>query len=87
MNMKNYFNFFVLLIIYINIRIIKAFTEKIDLSDKNPIVLCLKTVKKFSFEQVKDYLLKIQDPEYALENDIHDPLFALCVEQNAKDNV
>lgn len=58
---------------------------RIDLSDRNPIVYCLKDLKKFSLQQVKDYLLKNQDPEFALENDIHDDLFAWCVEHVSKD--
>ena len=58
----------------------------IDLSDRNPIVFCLKEIKKFTFEQVKDYLLRNQDPEFAIENSIHDDLFSLCVEHIAKDN-
>lgn len=75
------------IIIILEIGFINSYNERIDLSDRNPIVYCLKYFKKFTFDQVKDYLLKYQDPEYALEDDVKDDLFALCVEHVAKDGV
>ena len=76
-----------LIIFIMGIGFIRSYNERIDLSDRNPIVYCLKHYKKFTFDQVKDYLLKYQDPEYALEDDVKDDLFALCVEHVAKDGV
>ena len=81
---------FILLELFLIIIIILGYVNcdlgGIDLSDKNPVVYCLKRVKRFTFQQVKDYLLKNQDPEYALENSIYDEIFAYCVEQVSKDN-
>ena len=84
--MKKCFNIFALFLIIIEIGLNIVYCDRIDLSDKNPIVYCLKEIKKFTFQQVKDYLLKIQDLEYALENGINDKKFSLCIEQRSKDN-
>ena len=85
LNMKTIFIVFLLIFIFFDF--ISCNSGRIDLSDQNPIVYCLKTIKGYTFQQVKDYILKQQDPQYALENKIHDDIFALCVEQVSKDNV
>ena len=78
--------FIIILLIVLIFNDTSCNSGRIDLSDRNPIVFCLKTIKRYTFHQVKEYLLKQQDPIYALENKINDGMFALCVEQVAKDN-
>ena len=75
-----------IIILILKLGFISSDYRGIDLSDRNPIVYCLKEIKKFTFQQVKDYLLRNQDPEFAITNRIHDDLFSLCVEQVSKDN-
>ena len=73
-----------ILIIILLVNNIIASTS-IDLSDNNPTVYCLKTVRKYSIEEVKEYLLRIQVPGEAEDYTIDDPLYTLCIEQNSKD--
>ncbi len=84
--MEKYLKLEIFLIIIIILDFRNCDLGTIDLSDKNPMVYCLKTIKKFTFQQVKDYLLKEQDAEFAIENTIHDKLFSLCIEQVSKDD-
>ena len=65
---------------------IKSTVSSIDLSDDNPIVYCLKTARHFTFEEVKDYLLRTQVPEYSSDEGLDDPLFSWCVEQASRDD-
>ena len=83
--MKKIINFICLILLIINI--IKCDDSgRIDLSDKNPIVFCLKKVKNYNLEQVKDFILRNQDPEYAIEHYPNDEIFAYCMEQVSKEN-
>jgi len=59
---------------------------KVDLSDKNPVVYCLKSAKKYNMDQVKEYLLKSQIPEYKEELKINDDMFSWCIEELSRDN-
>ena len=77
--------FFFLLILFL-FGIINADKGSIDLSDKNPVVYCLKSAKKYNMDQVKEYLLKSQIPEYKEELKINDDMFSWCIEELSRDN-
>ena len=67
-------------IIFILINVINiTFADKIDLSDNNPIVYCLKYIKKYNLEEIKDFILQNQDPEYAIEHYPNDESFSNCL--------
>ena len=72
--------------IIINI-IYNIYSEKIDLSDKNPIVFCLQKIKNYNIEEIKDFILQNQDPEYAIENYPSDKDFSNCIEQMSRNNL
>ena len=58
--------------------------EKIDLSEKNPMVYCLKKVRNYKPQEIKNFILQIQEPEFAIENYPIDDLFSLCLEEIEK---
>ena len=60
--------------------------DKIDLSDKNPMVYCLKKVRNYNFEEIKNFILQNQDPEFAIENYPNDISFYNCLEEVEKNN-
>ncbi len=68
---------FTLILLIVNI----SSEDSIDLSDDNPISYCLKAAIKMSIDEIKEYYLKTQKPEYAKEYSIDDPLFYYCVEK------
>ena len=67
----------ILLIVNINSQ------NSIDLSDDDPVTYCLKAARKMSLDEIKEYYLKTQKPEYAKEYSIDDPLFYYCVEKTS----
>ena len=79
-------------IIYISILILFLFNSinaqqyEYDLSDDNPIVYCLKAARHMTLEQIKEYYLKTQLPQYVNEKEIDDPAFNWCVEQASRDD-
>ena len=81
--MSKFYITIIILILFVNII---TNPNAIDLSDKNPMVYCLKTVIKLSFDEVKEYLLTIQKPEEAEDLAIDDLEFSACIEQHSKDN-
>ena len=78
--------FYITILILILLANIVTSPNSIDLSDKNPMVYCLKTVIQLTFDEVKEYLLTIQKPEEAEDLSIDDPQFSICIEQHSRDN-
>ncbi len=73
---------FTLILLIVNI----SSEDSIDLSDDNPVSYCLKAAIKMSLDEIKEYYLKTQKPEYAKEYNIDEPLFNWCVEQVSKED-
>ena len=73
----------ILLNLFINIH---STPSSIDLSDDNPVVYCLKAVKRYTFDEIKEYLLRTQVPEEAEDYAIDDPEFSWCIEQRSKED-
>ena len=80
---KNFCIIFILLLIFVNV-LNSDNSDSIDLSDKNPLVYCLKNVKKYDFEEIKNFILQNQDPEFAIEYYPNDEEFNFCIEQRLK---
>ena len=79
--------FFITILILFLLISINTKPNSIDLSDKNVVVYCLKAALRYTFEEVKEYLLRIQIPGEAAELAIDDPMYSLCLEEKAKDNL
>ena len=71
---------FFILIIFIILSLVKTDSENIDLSDENPLVYCLKKVKNYNLDEIKDFILRNQDPEYAIDHYPNDEMFKYCIE-------
>ena len=84
--MATYYILYIYTLIIIILVNINTSPSSIDLSDKNPIVYCLKAAKRYTFEEVKEYLLRTQVPGEAEDYAIDDPEFSYCVEQASRDN-
>ena len=72
---------YIILIIFIIFSLVKSDSDDIDLSDENPLVYCLKKVRNFNLDEIKDFILRNQDPEYAIEHYPNDEMFRYCMEQ------
>ena len=81
------FKFPILFIFTIILLIVNINTEdSIDLSDDNPVSYCLKAERRMTLDEIKEYYLKTQKPEYAKEYNIDDPMFYYCVEQASRED-
>ena len=72
---------YIILIIFIIFSLVKSDSDDIDLSDENPLVYCLKKVRNFNLDEIKDFILRNQDPEYAIEHYPNDEMFRYCMKQ------
>ena len=77
---------FFILIIFIFLIFVKSDSENIDLSDENPLVYCLKKVRNYNLDEIKDFVLRNQDPEYAIDHYPNDDMFRYCMEQLSKED-
>ena len=77
--------YILILFIFVFSKISKV-KSNIDLSNDNPIVFCLKSVKKFTMDEIKEYFLRIQKPESAPDYKLDEEYFSWCVEKSSKED-
>ena len=65
---------------------INAQHGNIDLTDDNPTVYCMRVAMHLSLEDIKEYYLKTQLPQFAHEKEIDDPAFNWCVDQASRED-
>ena len=58
-------------ILFIILSFVKSESENIDLNDENPLAYCLKKVRQYNLDEIKDFILRNQDPYISYSNTIN----------------